>query len=164
MALHPYEIDRGFPFDENGSDRFTGNASVNLVKDNRGIRYRWRAITIKNGKAVLAGANDKIKGAFLYFDSGRAVVRCQSAGIKYKNAGNSAIATESAIIGATRTLVSGGTAENGFVQAAPDIANAFNQGNIQNAIKGVGYVINGGGTHANNSDPPADVIVQQGLS
>ena len=119
MAQRPHEILWHYDFDKTGGDRFTGNAAHILDESNGGIRYKDRAITIKNGKAVLAGSNDRIKGAFQYFSSGQAVVKVESAGTKFKNAGTAVISTGSKIIGATRVIESGGTAENGYVQAAP---------------------------------------------
>ena len=169
MALHPYEIDRGFQFDKTGSDRFTGAAAHELNLTDAGIKYRWRSITIKNGKAVLADDGEKIKGAFLYFDgaegSERAIVRCQSAGTRFKNAGTTAIEYMAAIVGASRVIVPGvSIPERGFVQAASTIGNAFDEAQIQRAINGIGSVIDGGAANTAETDPPPDIVVQHGMS
>ncbi len=168
MAQRPHEILWLYDFDKTGGDRFTGNAAHIFDESNAGIRYKDRSITIKNGKAVLAGANDRIKGSFQYFNSGKAVVKVESAGTKFKNAGTAAISTGAKIVGATRVIESGGTAENGYVQAAPNapsplVANAANATAINNALKGIGYVDEGGGVYPANTDSEADVIVMHSM-
>ena len=163
MARHAHEVDGGYKYDTSGSDIFTGDVAHAFVSDNRGEKYRNRAVTIKNGKAVLAGENERVLGSFQYFDSGKAVIRIQSAGTRYKNGGNTAIANRSKIIGDTRTIVSGGNAERGFVKAAPGQTGTYSENNVERADAGSGYVVNGGAAHAANTDPKADVLVAQSM-
>ena len=167
MAQRPHEILWRYDFDRTGGDRFTGNAAHILDESNAGVRYKDRSITIKNGKAVLAGSNDRIKGAFQYFSSGKAVVKVESAGTRFKNAGTTVLSTGDKIIGATRVIESGGTAENGYVQAAPEspspLVLATSGAQITRALKGIGYVDDGGGVYPANTDSEADVIVMHSM-
>ena len=162
MAVHPHEIDWRYPFDESGSDIFTGDRSHAFLKANGGIKYKNRAITIKNGKAVLAGENDRVIGSFLHFHSGRAVVRLASTGTKYKNANRARIAVGSKIIGGHRRITPGGVQENGFIKAIV-ATDDYSVATINRILRGVGYVTNGGGTYTDGSDPVADVIVAQSI-
>ena len=161
MALQPYEIDRGYDFDETGSNRFD-RGNTNLDKSRDGFSYRWRSVTfVGNNKIAMAGANDVVIGSFLGFNSGKAVVRVQSVGTKYKNGGASAIAINSKIIGDTRIVETGGSAQYGYVKAVPAVPNSFNQAALENIFKGRGTVMNGGVDHAANTDSLADVLVMQ---
>ena len=167
MAVYPKEIDRGFDYDESG---FTGTVH-SLDKTDRGIKYRWRAVTIKNGKAVLAGPGERIKGFFLYFDSRKAVLRCQSAGTKCKNAGTSPLNTGRKVIAAERVVVAGQAAEKGFVTETPFVSDtpidvsggSYAIAEVAQSLLGIGYIHKGGGAHAADMDPPADVLVAHSL-
>ena len=163
MAVHPHEIDRGYPFDEIGSDIFTGNTAHILDKLNGGKKYKNRSITIKNGKAVLAANGERVIGSFIHFHSGKAVVRVASAGTRYKNAAVTAMAVGSKIVGASRSIVDSGVAENGFIRAAVDPGNSYVESAANETYKGAGYVTNGGGAYVVDSDPIADVIVMQSM-
>ena len=163
MAIGPHEIDWRFPYDTEGADIFTGDASHAFVGDNAGIKYQWRAISIVNGKAVLAADNGRIIGFFLYFNSGRAVVRVSGVQINAKNSGISPITVGSALLGATRVEVASGAAERGFVKAAPGLNATFSNANVQQAISARGYVTNGGGSYPVNTPAAADVWVMLGM-
>lgn len=167
MAVYPKEIDRGFPFTD---ATFTGTTHP-IDKTDRGIKYKWRAVTIKDGNAVLAGPGDRIVGYFLYFDSNRAVCRCESSGTKAKNAGTSPITTSRKVMAAERVIVAGQAAEKGFVTEAPFVSDtpidvsggSYAIAPVSHSLMSMGYVIKGGGSHAANTDPPADVIVMHSL-
>ena len=163
MAVHPHEIDWRYPFDESGTDIFTGDATHILDKLNGGKKYKNRSITIKNGKAVLAADGERVIGSFIHFNSGRAVVRLASTGTRYKNAAVTAIAVGSKIVGASRSIIDGGVDENGFVRAAVDPGNSYVESAANETYKGAGYVTNGGGAYVADSDPMADVIVMQSM-
>ena len=163
MAVHPHEIDWRYPFDESGADIFTGDVNHAFIKANGGIKYKWRAITIVNGKAVLAGNNGRVIGSFLHFHSGRAVVRLASTGTRYKNADRPPIEVGSKIIGGVRRIIPGGVEERGFIKAILTAEDEYNKSNITRIIKGVGYVTNGGGRYNDGVDPVADVIVAQSI-
>lgn len=162
MAKYPHEVDWKFNFDISGTDIFTGNSAHAFAEAERGSKYRNRAITIKNGKAVLAGDNDRVIGSFLYFDSGKAVVRIASAGTRYKNSGVTALSTGEKIIGATRIISPGGVSENGFVKEAV-LGATYNAAVIAHIEGSSGYITGGGGAYAADTDPIADVIVLQSM-
>lgn len=162
MAIHPHEIDMPYPFDTIGPDIFTGSTAHIFIPDQRGIKYKDRAITIKNGKAVLAGDNEAVKGSFQYFDSGKAVVRVASAGTRYKSSKRQSFNTGKKIVGDTRVIVPGGVAENGFVKAS-NIGSGYTDADVLKIANASGYITNGGVSNAANTDPIASVIVAHSM-
>ena len=106
----------------------------------------------------LAANNAKIKGSIEGFDGGQVKIIVDSEDVPFRNSGATAIAVGSEILGATRVIVSGGSAILGYVKAhsAP---STVTQASVNHAAKARGIVIDGGGTHAADADAPADVKV-----
>ena len=122
-----------------------------------------RSVEMHNSETVkLAGDGAKIKGSIEGFDGGEVVIIVESEDVPFKNAGTTAIAVGSSIVGATRAIESGGTAQRGYVKAFSAGA-ADTEANIKiainAAIKARGTVIDGGAAHAADQDVPADVKV-----
>ena len=65
--------------------------------------------------------------------------------VKGKRSGNAALGINTSVIGGTRQIASGGTAERGFVKAG--LVDT-----ITNASNSVGTVLDGGGTTTANTD------------
>ena len=135
------------------------------------IDDKWKGHAVTLGSTArtmkLAGAGDKIEGSIAYFDSGQVVIIYQSEDVPYKNAGTTAIALGSRIVGATRTV--DGTAVSGYVKAFTSAADAAGTTEAQieaaidtavnAALKARGSVIDGGATSTAGADVPADVRV-----
>ena len=171
MAQYPHEILWRFPFDKSGSNAIQGSANT-LNEADDGRSYTGRAVSIRNGKAVFSANNERIAGAFQYFNSGLAVVKVGSVGVKYKKAINQPLNTGQPIVGAERVIQSGQPAQPGFVKNPTEVSPTQTIGATSEAqtyirelaiqVRGIGLVTNGGGTHAANTDPPADVVVMHG--
>ena len=135
------------------------------------IDDKWKGHAVTLGSTArtmkLAGDGDKIEGSIAYFDSGQVVIIYQSEDVPYKNAGTTAIALGSRIVGATRTV--DGTAVSGYVKAFTSAADAAGTTEAQieaaidtavnAALKARGSVIDGGATSTAGADVPADVRV-----
>ena len=135
------------------------------------IDDKWKGHAVTLGSTArtmkLAGDGDKIEGSILYFDSGQPVINIQSEDVSFKNAGTTAIALGSRIVGATRTV--DGTVISGYVKAFTSAADAAGTTEAQieaaidtvvdAALKARGSVIDGGATSTADADVPADVRV-----
>ena len=143
------------------------------------IDDKWKGHAVTLGSVArtmkLAGDGDKIEGSIAYFDSGQVVIIYQSEDVPYKNAGTTAIALGSRIVGATRTV--DGTAVSGYVKAFTSAADADTTDftskaerhaaidtaaidtAVDAALKARGSVIDGGATSTAGADVPADVRV-----
>ena len=141
------------------------------------IDDKWKGHSVTLGSNArtmkLAGDGDKIEGSIAYFDSGQVVIIYQSEDVPYKNAGTTAIALGSRIVGATRQVDS--TTVYGYVKAftaasAADTADATETAIeaaintaintvVDAALKARGSVIDGGATSTADADVPADVRV-----
>ena len=137
---------------ENYNMRATGAGS--FVKDDALI---GRAVEMHDSETVKLVANNAlIKGSIEGFDGGQVKIIVDSEDVPFKHSDTSAMAVGSQIVGATRVIESGGTAQLGFVKAysAP---STVNQDALNEAVRARGVVIDGGGAHAADTDPPADV-------
>ena len=142
------------------------------------IDNKWKGHSVTLGSTArtmkLAGDGDKIEGSIAYFDSGQPVIIYQSEDVPYKNAGTTAIALGSRIVGATRTVDS--VTVYGYVKAftsasASDTTVFTSQAEQEAAIDAAvdaavnaslnarGSVIDGGATSTADADVPADVRV-----
>ena len=140
--------------------KMLGTGAGSFKKDNDLI---GRSVEMHDKETVkLAGDGARIKGSISHFDGGEVVVIAESEDMPFKNAGTTAITVGSSIVGATRVIESGGTAQRGYVKAFSAGA-ADTEANIKiainAAIKARGTVIDGGAAHAANQDAPADVKV-----
>lgn len=136
-------------------------------KDNK---YIGRAVTIiDNRVAELAGPDAQVDGSIEAFDGGQVVVIVESEEVPFKNAGTTAITVGARIVGATRVIETGKTAERGYVKAfTSDVDAAGNtetqieaaiDAAVNAAVKARGTVRNGGAANTANGDVPADVKV-----
>ena len=142
------------------------------------IDDKWKGHAVTLGSTArtmkLAGDGDKIEGSIAYFDSGQPVIIFQSEDVPYKNAGTSAIALGSRIVGATRTVDS--VTVYGYVKAFTSASDADTtdftskaerdaaidaavNAAVNAALKARGSVIDGGATSTAGADVPADVRV-----
>ena len=141
------------------------------------IDDKWKGHSVTLGSKPrtmkLAGDGDKVEGSIAYFDSGQVVIVIQSEDVPFKNAGTTAIALGSRIVGATRTVDS--TTVYGYVKPFTSAATAdaadTTEAAIEAAIKAAvdtavdaalkarGSVIDGGATSTAGADVPADVRV-----
>ena len=122
-----------------------------------------RSVEMHGAETVkLAGDGARVKGSIEGFDGGQVIIIVESEDVPFKNAGTTAIAVGSSIVGATRVIETDGTAQRGYVKAF-SAGVADTEANIKTAInaaiKARGTVIDGGAAHAADQDVPADVKV-----
>ena len=112
------------------------------------------------GTIKLCGVGDEVWGSINHFDSGQIVINDMGEDIAFKNAGTTAIALGSKIVGATRTVNS--VVVYGYVKAFASAADAAGTTEVQieagidaaiaAAIKARGTVVDGGGTSTSGKD------------
>ena len=143
---------------ENYNMLATGAGSFRKDDDLKGRSVEMHAAEM----VKLAGDGATIKGSIEGFDGGQVKIIVDSEDVPFKNAGTTAIAVGSRIVGATRVIESGGTAQLGYVKAF-SAGTADAEANIKIAInaavKARGIVIDGGAAHTADADAPADVKV-----
>ena len=159
MANYPQHR-RGFDNDT------TAPAAQQIKKDDKWVGH---AVTggATPGTIKLAGNDDEVWGSIAYFDSGQIIINDMGEDVAFKNAGTTAIALGSKIVGATRAV--DGTTTHGYVKAfAAAAAAGANTGErmtnlnaeINKALKAKGCVVDGGAaTNTAGEDVPADVKV-----
>ena len=157
-----------YPQHRRGFDNDTAAAAAQkITKDDK-----WIGHSVTGGSTAgtikLCAAGDEVWGSIAYFDSGEIVINDMGEDIAFKNAGASAIALGSKIVGATRTVDS--VVVYGYVKAFTSAADAAGTTEAQieaaidtavdAALKARGTVVDGGAaTNTAGEDVPADVKV-----
>ena len=148
-------------------------AAQQIAKDDK-----WIGHSVTGGSTPdtikLCGDGDEVWGSIAYFDSGEIVINDMGEDIAFKNAGTTAIALGSKIVGATRTV--GTVAVYGYVKAFASASDADTtdftskserdaaidaavNAAINAALKAKGTVVDGGAASTASEDVSADVRV-----
>ena len=137
----------------------TGSALINK----KSIR-KYCAVTLDINGWRYSGVGDAVHGSLYGVSDGHLQICAQGQDIKFRNGGTASIVIGSKIIGATRVITSGGTAQNGyiaqFVSGVTDASSATNiNAQIDRAAQSRGIVVAGGATPTANTEAASDVLV-----
>lgn len=138
------------------------------IDDTDGTDYRgrsWRWNTDNDECIVLCDDGEDVDGTILDISSGKATVATVGM-LHFRNGTAAALTRGKRIVGTTRVVESGGTAQRGYVKTlddVPDSATALNQDDYLVQTKAKGTVVKGGAVPTANAEAVADVVVAFGM-
>ena len=138
------------------------------IDDTDGTDYRgrsWRWNTDNDECIVLCNDGEEVDGTILDISSGKATVATVGM-LHFRNGTAAALTRGKRIVGATRVVESGGTAQLGYVKTLDDVASDGDGTTHMEYLaqeKRKGTVVNGGTIPTANAEAVADVVVAFGM-
>lgn len=140
----------------------TANATAG-IDDTDGTEYRGRAVrwnTANDMTMQLCGEDEQIDGVIDNLSSGKLSVILRGL-VNVRNGQAASLARGKRVVGDTRVIASGGTAQLGYVKTVDEPTGAGNASlnNLQEAVRAKGTVIAGGATPTANAEAEPDVVI-----